>query len=150
MICVFWNSLRAQAWYRRALPLLLILTFSCEPQIVDEYLPYTLVDEQVNLSNPSYLNLNVPGGYAYNQGGVRGIIIYADDAHSYSAFDRVCTYQPSNACATVEVTSSGQHLIDPCCNSVFDFSGTPQSGPARRPLIKYQVRREGSILYIFN
>ncbi|NJM94917.1 MAG: hypothetical protein HC842_09840 [Cytophagales bacterium] len=69
---------------------------------------------------------------------------------SSTGIDRNCTFRPNDACATVEVAPGGQFLIDPCCNSTFDFSGIPTSGPSRRNLIQYNTTRSGSLLYVEN
>lgn len=130
-----------------------LILLSCEPNLVDDPIPFAAFDDIViNLSFPDYIALNQDGGSkAINDqnAGVRGIIVYRNSAASYFAFERNCSYHPNEACATVEVHSSGLFLIDPCCTSSFDFAnGQPTGGPAWRPLRQYRTQLNGTILTI--
>ncbi|HNP96083.1 MAG TPA: hypothetical protein PKJ63_10655, partial [Cyclobacteriaceae bacterium] len=56
---------------------------------------------------------------------------------------------PNEACATVEVHSSGLFMIDPCCGSSFSFEdGMPSGGPAWRPLRQYRTQFDGGVLTV--
>jgi len=57
------------------------------------------------------------------------------------AFDRHCTYQVENQCRiNVDEDSNITAVDTECCNSVFTIiDGLPMSGPARRPLLRYQT-----------
>ena len=90
------------------------------------------------------------GGYIYVDGGVRGIIIYHESVNSYKAYDRNCTFQPTDPCATVEMHSSGFYIEDTCCSSNFDLNGFPTGGPALFPLKEYNVSISGDILFVYN
>lgn len=127
--------------------------FSCEPNLVDDPIPLQSFDNVViNLSFPEFIDLNKDGGFKdiSDQGaGVRGIIVYRNSATSFSAFEKNCSYTPNEACATVEVHSSGLFMIDPCCGSSFSFDdGLPSGGPAWRPLRQYRTQLNGSILTV--
>lgn len=119
--------------------------------MTDDPIPYVPFDQIViNLNLPLYskdLNAN---GYVYlDQGGVRGIILYRQNATTYLAFERNCSFHPNEACATVEVHASTLYMTDACCGSTFTFpSGEPNGGPAWRPLIQYYTSLRGSELTI--
>lgn len=126
------------------------LFLSCEPQYYEEPIPYVPVDFEISINDPKLADLDIRK-YAYiNSEGVRGIIIYKKSYHEYLAFERNCSFTPNEACATVDVHSSGQYMIDTCCGSVFDFSGNPIGGPAIRPMMQYHVAQNGNFLHIYN
>jgi nitrite reductase/ring-hydroxylating ferredoxin subunit len=123
---------------------------ACTPELSDDeipYLPFSLIT--INLNLPEYQSLRTDGGYHYIEGGVRGIILYRQGAHSYIAYERNCSFHPNDACATVDVDISNLFMNDPCCGASFDFaSGQPTGGPAWRPLRKYETLLTGSELTI--
>ncbi|HEY9004629.1 hypothetical protein [Ohtaekwangia sp.] len=122
--------------------------FSCSSDLSDDAMPYVhFPDIVINLNLPQYNSLRTVGYQGIN-GGVRGIIIHRESPTTYHAVDRNCSYQPNNACASVDIHSSGLYLIDPCCGSSFNFDGTPTGSPAWRSLQKYQTKLDGSILTI--
>ncbi|NJN42105.1 MAG: hypothetical protein HC811_07675 [Flammeovirgaceae bacterium] len=130
---------------------LLLLSLSCEPQLVDDPIPFVPFDDlEANLNLPEYFGLRTTGGHvAINSIGVRGVIAYRLSATEIIAYERNCSYQPASSCATVGVHSSGLFLEDACCNSNFNFSdGLPSGGPAWRPLRQYFTELNGSILTI--
>jgi len=123
---------------------LVVLSFSsCAPDVSDDAIPFLpFADFVVNLNLPEYASLKYDGGYKYinKDVGVRGVILYRKNATTYIAYERNSSYHPNEACATVEVHSSGLYIIDICSNSIFDFNtGNPTSGPAIRPLRQYLV-----------
>lgn len=127
---------------------------SCEPNLVDDPIPLaSFSDVVINPSFPEYTDLNRDGGFKdisnLKDAGVRGIIIYRKSATSFFAFEKNCSYTPNEACATVEVHSSGLFMIDPCCGSSFSFEdGMPSGGPAWRPLRQYRTQFDGGVLTI--
>lgn len=130
---------------------LLMLLASCSTEPVDDPIPMaSFNDIVINLSLPEYLTLQqVQGNKLLNNGGVRGIILYRKASNTFVAYERNCSFQPNNACATVDVHSSGLFLTDPCCTSTFDFSdGNPTGGPAWRPLRKYRTQFQNNVLTI--
>jgi len=114
-------------------------------------IPNVPVDVTINLTNQEYLDLQFDGGWAYlNNEGVRGIIIYRKNSTTYLAFERNCSFRASDACATVDVHSSGFFMEDVCCGSTFDFEGFPSGGPANVPLLQYQTFLDRQFLTIRN
>lgn len=118
--------------------LLLLFLISCEPDLVDDPIPFQPFPD-INIILPNYPALSSDGGYIQINGGVRGIILYRKNSTSYLAFERNCSYKPNDACATVEVHSSTLFMQDACCGSSFSFEGKPTGGPAWRPLQQYQA-----------
>lgn len=118
------------------------------------------VNLRIDLNNPLYLDLNPYGGYVYIDGvGNRGIVVYHDFSDNYLAYDRICSYEPSNPCSRVEVDESDFFLrcgetvngdFVPCCSSQFTWDGFPSEGQAIYPLKEYQVFRNGNFLTISN
>ena len=128
--------------------LLFLFLFSCSPDLVDDPIPFQpFPDIEIVLSN--YPALSSDGGFVMvNDGGVRGIILYRKSSISYLAFERNCSFQPNDACATIEVHSSTLFMQDACCGSSFNFDGTPTGGPAWRPLRQYETSLSGNALTI--
>lgn len=128
-----------------------VLLTACSRDLSDDPIPIiSFADVVINLSLPAYAGLRTDGGHAeLNTGGVRGIILYRVNSSTYRAYERNCSFRPNEACATVNVHSSGLFMIDPCCNSSFNFEdGLPTGGSAWRPLNKYRTQLDGSILTI--
>jgi hypothetical protein len=128
-----------------------IMVVSCKPDLTDEPIPYLSFGTiYLNLNLPEYASLKTDGGFHYyDDAGVRGLIIYRQSASNYIAYERNCSYQPSQACATVNVHVSRLFMEDPCCGSFFEFAtGNPTSGVAWRPLNRYFTTLNGSDLTI--
>jgi len=95
--------------------------------------------------------VTIPPGSANGQGGVKGIYVVRQNATTYLAFERNCTYQPLNACATVTLDKSSRLFFrDSCCTSQFDLQGLVMGGPAPRSLRQYSTSLSGSLLTITN
>jgi Rieske Fe-S protein len=133
---------------KRWFSVLLVLVLSCTPE-TDEPIPFLpFADIVINTSLPEFYNLQFTGGYKNISGGVKGIIVYHATGANYNAFERNCSFQPNDACSTVEVENTGVRMHDPCCGSIFNFEGFPVSGPARNPLRQYRVNVTGTVLTI--
>ncbi len=131
--------------------LILLSLVGCTRDLSDDPIPIIpFVDVVINLNLPEYLSLRTDGGNKeLSTGGVRGLIIYRVSASSYIAYERNCSYHPNEACATVNVHSSGLFMVDPCCSSNFSFAdGIPTGGPAWRPLQRYRTQLAGTTLTI--
>lgn len=128
--------------------LLLLSTLSCSQDLVDDPIPYTdFPNIIITISNHAALASD--GGYILvNDGGVRGIILYRKNSTTYYAFERNCTFQPNDACATIDVHISTLFMQDACCGSSFNFDGNPTGGPAWRPLQQYETSLSGNRLTI--
>ena len=123
-------------------------------------IPFVNVNVQIDLNDPRFIALNPFGGFTTLDGyGNRGLIIYHNFDDTYSCYDRICSHQPSNPCARVEVEESGLYLqcgetigeeYTPCCDSKFLWDGFPTDGPAIYPLQEYQVFKNGNLLTVSN
>jgi len=145
-MCMKW-----QARDKQLFACLLAVCFSCQPDYSTDPIPIVnFPDFIINLSAPEYQALTINGGYKeINAIGVRGVIVYRQDATTFRAYERNCPYRPNDACATVNVHSSSLYLVDPCCNSTFSFSnGQPTSGVATQPLRQYAADLAGQQLTI--
>jgi hypothetical protein len=107
-------------------------------------------DVLVNLNYPEYKSLLYDNGYKQiDDVGINGIIVYRQDATTFAAFERTCSYRGKSECATVRVDASGLYMIDPCCGSTFTFDGGyPTGGPASRPLFQYRTYYADSVIRI--
>jgi len=131
--------------------LILLSLVACSRDLSDDPIPIIpFADVVINLGLPDYFSLQTDGGFKeLNTGGVRGIILYRVNSSTYFAYERNCSFRPNEACATVNVHSSGLFMTDPCCNSSFNFSdGNPSGGPAWRQLQRYRTQLSGFTLTI--
>jgi hypothetical protein len=129
----------------------LAMLLSCQPQLNDDQIPLVPFEPIVlNVALPSYSTLQSIGGYKeLSSGGTRGIILYRLNTATILAFERNCSFQPQDACATVNVHPSGLFMNDACCGSTFRFdNGNPSGGAAWRPLVQYNTSLIGNTLTI--
>lgn len=127
-----------------------LFTISCKEEPYP--IPNVPVNISINLDLPSYQPLNSPGGYAYVNGGSRGIVIYRD-FEAFRALDRHSTYNSNDACAVVEVNPNNMfELIDTCSGSRFSISnGAVIEGPAKFGLRSYNAAWDGAYtVHIYN
>lgn len=122
----------------------------CAPDPGDDPIPYVPFSEIfINLNLPAYVALKTNGGSMTIDGGVRGIILYRVDATTYLAYERNCSFQPNEACSTVDIHLSNLYMFDSCCGSSFNFSdGFPLGGVAWRPLRQYKTSVNAELLSI--
>ncbi|MCW3103644.1 MAG: hypothetical protein JWO09_2084 [Bacteroidetes bacterium] len=130
--------------------LLAFLANSCRKDN-NNYIESVPVDIYLYTNNPSFVNVSVVGGWVYITGGVRGILVYRKSNTEFMAYDRNCTYQPSEPCATVVVDNTSIVAVDTCCHSRFSiYDGSVFQGPAAAPLKAYNTTFDGSVLHIYN
>jgi len=142
----------------RLLCYFLIAIFSCSliescKKSNNSGVPIATVDIYIYANNPSFVSLNVPGGWVYITGGVRDILVYRKSTSEFMAYDRNCTYHSSDPspCATVSVDATNIIAVDTCCHSKFSiYDGTVLQAPAAAPLKAYNTTYDGNVLHIFN
>ncbi len=129
--------------------ILIFLFAACSENLVDDPIPFVAFPEEViTLSLVPALQQD-GGHYLVNGKGVRGIIVHRVNSTTFRAFERNCSFQPNEACATVDVHTTGLFMLDACCGSNFDFpNGNPTGGPAFRPLRQYRTQLSGSTLTV--
>ena len=106
----------------------------------EDLVPNVYVNFTIFLSDPEFATLQTIGNYVFVTGGVKGIVIYRYSQTEFTAFDRCCTYQPSERCAVLPDTTNSLFLKCPCCGSKFSLlDGSVQSGDAERALTQYST-----------
>ena len=126
-----------------------VVFYGCKKDSTNNNIPNTVVDIYIYTNNPSYINVSVVGGWAYITGGVRGILLYRKSTTEFMCYDRNCTYDPSQTCATVIVDGTNILAKDTCCNSTFSiYDGSVTQGPAGLPLKAYNNTFDGNVLHI--
>jgi len=103
--------------------------FSCSKNASDSNpnLPKIPVNEVISLNNPQYINLQVPGGWAYvDNSGIKGLIVYNINGSDFRAFDRACPHlSPSQSCSKMVVKNSIK-MVCPCDDAEFNIlNGAP-------------------------
>jgi hypothetical protein len=130
-----------------ALSMLIILTFSCNEE---DLIPETFVNFQIQASDIGGVGQAIYTDLSY---GVRGIVIYHSDIDQYIAYDRACSYRPSDPCEVIHLDdeNSPTYFEDECCDSRFLITdGTPFSGPAIIPLKRYNTSYDGVYVRVYN
>ena len=128
--------------YLLLLTSIVLFAFGCKKDttnIAYNGIPNVPVNATLYLNNPSYNILNVVGGSLYLQGGSRGIIIYRASTEYFTALERHCTYQSSDACAKVNIDSTTFiNAVCTCCHSKYILtSGAVTEAPATVGLKNY-------------
>ncbi len=117
------------------------------------------VNITINLNTPLYFHLQNINSHVFESGGVKGVVIVHAPDNKYYAFDRACSYQPSNSCSQIEVDSAFYQFrcghtttsgFQKCCDSRFTFEGSVVQGPAQYGLKQYYVSENNGILTIQN
>jgi nitrite reductase/ring-hydroxylating ferredoxin subunit len=113
--------------------------------------PITPVNIYLYTTDPLFINLTAVGGWCYITGGARGILLYRKSTSEFMAYDRNCTYNSSDVCATVYVDATNIIATDTCCNSEFSIiDGNVLQAPAGLPLKTYTTSYDGNVLHIYN
>lgn len=111
-------------------------------------------DFSINLTLPSYSDLNGVGGWAYVSGGSKGIIVYRRNVEEFIAFDRHSPADENGDCDTPlypDVDNNYLQLLDDCNGAIFSlYDGSPVSG-SDYGLRQYQTQWNGNeSLRIYN
>lgn len=129
---------------------LLVLNIGCTDE-ENNNVPLVEVNFSIQINEPEYNNLKSVGGWVYVVGGSRGIILYRLSNEKISAYDRHCTFQPSEACALVSVDVTNLTASDACCGSKFLLqNGSVSRPPAAFPLKQYNTYFDGTVLTVTN
>lgn len=142
--------------FRKLLFLALIVLFSgsCKKSSINANFPVVTVNKYVYMNLPPYNYLQVVGNFMYvDDAGYKGLIVYHRSIDEWVAFDRGCTYDPTNADAILTVISGGLTIEDAHCGSKFNLvDGSVISNPATTPMKQYRVDYDpgGNKLYIYN
>ena len=93
----------------------LVVIFSCNKN--QNRVPYVPIDLYLNITLPSYTNLNVIGGWVYVSGGSKGLIVYRQTAETFMIYDRHCTYDVNATCVSATVDSTNLAVSCDCDGS---------------------------------
>ena len=77
------------------------------------------VNETINLDLPQFIDLQVPGGWAYTSGGLQGLIIY-NNGTQFKAFDRSCPGQTISSCSQM-IVDPNLRIVCPCDDSEYNI-----------------------------
>lgn len=120
---------------------------------IDDPIPFqTFSDIEFNINLPAYQALQVNGGhvvipYGAIQAGIRGIIVYRENATTFRAFEQNCSFQPYQPSSNVQAFATYMQCSG--CSSNFNYDGNPMgNGPAWRPLGQYWISISGSTITI--
>ncbi len=131
----------------------LIFIFSCsdDDDLRNDILPNVPVNETIHLLNPEFINLQVPGGWAYANGGIKGIIIYRSGGNTYIAFERSAPHLNPQSCSKMTV-KNGIKMVCSCDDSEFQLiNGAPMTDGVNYAARQYRVDVLGnSTLHITN
>ena len=140
-----------QLKYLVTLLIIAILFVQCKKDKENNNVPLVEVNFTIAVDDPAYINLKTIGGWEYLSGGSRGIIVYRTSQTEFKAYDRHCTFQPSETCALVSVDPNNLTATDDCCGSSFLLTdGTVSKPPASVPLKEYNTFFDGIQLRVTN
>jgi len=143
--------LNQQLKYLVTLLIIAILFVQCKKDKENNNVPLVEVNFTIAVDDPAYINLKTIGGWEYLSGGSRGIIVYRTSQTEFKAYDRHCTFQPSETCALVSVDPNNLTATDDCCGSSFLLTdGTVSKPPASVPLKEYNTFFDGIQLRVTN
>ena len=112
----------------------------CNSNETEPYIDNVPVRVEVILTNIEARPLNVyPNILILKNVGVKGIVLHQSAPNVFVAYDRACSFRPSQACEKLSLHSSGLYLVDSCCRSQFNHDGSIRIGPAYRPLRYYST-----------
>ena len=129
-----------------------VLFSSCiDNQINNGCFPFVSVNETVNLDLPQFIDLQVPGGWAYTSGGFQGLIVYNINGNQFLAWDRLCPGENLSACSQM-IVDSNLRILCQCDDSEFNIlDGSPLTQGVTCSLNRYNVENlNGSFLSITN
>jgi hypothetical protein len=130
----------------------ILLASSCDKNGVNP-VPNIPFDITIDITLPSYSNLTGVGGWAYVNGGSRGIIVYRRAIDEFVAFDRHSPADPEGTCFLPLFPDSDNflQLKDTCNNATFSlYDGSPVSN-SQFGLRQYRTIFNGTeLLRIYN
>jgi nitrite reductase/ring-hydroxylating ferredoxin subunit len=127
---------------------------ACKKSTLNANFPSVSVSKFVYMNLPPYNYLQIVGNYMYiDDAGYKGLIVYHRSIDEWVAFDRGCTYDPTNVDALLSVVTGGLTVKDSHCGSEYNLiDGSVISNPATTPMKQYRVDYDqaGQKLYIYN
>ena len=130
--------------------ILFISLIACEKNETNDILPDQDVNVTVDLNLPQYIDLQIPSGWAYTNGGLRGIVVLNTGTGNpnFKAFDRAC---PNYDCTSPMTFDGSLKLTCPCDKSIYSIiDGSPQTSGNKYFAREYKVTEIGNALIISN
>lgn len=131
---------------------LLLISSKCQKN-QNDILPNIPFDITIDLNLPSYNELTGVGGWAYLNGGSRGIIIYRRAIDEFIAFDRHSPADLAGTCFLPLFPDATNFLVlkDTCNNATFSlYDGSPMTN-SEYGLRQYATQYNGNnLLRIYN
>ncbi|AOW21575.1 hypothetical protein LPB138_13200 [Urechidicola croceus] len=127
---------------------LLLLTFiSCESDGNNQFCDI-INNQTINLANPEFINLQVPAGWNYANGGPKGLILY-NFGSSFKAFSREC---PQLSCSNKMTVENDIKMVCPCDGAQFSIlDGSPQTSGITNSVCEFRVIQvSGTVLNVTN
>lgn len=102
---------------------------ACKKKAVNP-VPFVPFDQTININLPSYNGLTGVGGWAYLNGGSKGIVIYRKSIDEFVAFDRHSPADGGNCDTPLEPNADNfLQLDDLCSGAKFSlYDGSPLDG----------------------
>ncbi len=131
----------------------LIVASSCKKSQQSDF-PNVNVEEYIYLNNPASYDLTSPGGWLYNPGGLKGLVIIRRFVNGtqddFAVFDRACPEHFDDNCSQLVVSDDDTFLECSCSKEKYLlFDGSPGTG-ASLGMKQYGTNFDGSVLRIFN
>ncbi len=134
--------------------LISLFSLACKKSNVNVNFPNVPVSKYVYMNLPPYNTLQVVGNYSYiSDAGYKGLIVYHRSIDEFIAYDRGCSYDPTNTNSILNVVSGSLTIKDDACGSTFSLvDGSVTASPATIPLKTYRVDYDqaNQKLYIYN
>jgi len=108
--------------------LFLLLLFAGCKKRNEHPVPSIAFDFQIDLTLPSYSDLNGVGGWCYVNGGLKGIVVYRRSYDEFVAWERQSPEDPKGECESGLLTNADNflQLDDPCSDAQFSmYDGSP-------------------------
>lgn len=106
--------------------LLTVLLYNCtDNNIQNNCFVNVSLNQTINLSNPEFINIQVPGGHTITNISGRRVVIIRRTSSAYKAFDLEC---PEKDCTT-PMSFDGLKLICACSKKEYNsLNGSPING----------------------
>lgn len=124
-----------------------LMLINCESNDTNQYCDI-INNQTINLTNPQFNQLQVPGGWNYANGSTKGIVLY-NYINNFRAFSREC---PQLDCASKMTVLNNTKLVCPCDNSEYSIlDGSPLTENFTKPVCEFKVIKVSSnVLQVVN
>lgn len=126
------------------------LILGCKKDKDQGDIPFISVNLSLDIDNPAYRDVKIPGGFIYLDGGSKGIILYRKNNDDFVAYDRHSPIDAAKGCVCT-VSEDALFIEDACSNATWLITdGTPQNDNTTRFLLEYGTSFNGRTVRVFN